>query len=50
MHEESGQQYDAFSEDYRWLYSDYALCGKPALDENEDVLTEAGLNPKPTPD
>ena len=43
MHEESGRHYDAFSEDYHWLYSDHALCGKPALDENEDVLTEAGL-------
>ena len=43
MHVESGRQYDAFSEDYHWLYSGYALCGKPALDENEDVLTEAGL-------
>jgi 2-polyprenyl-3-methyl-5-hydroxy-6-metoxy-1,4-benzoquinol methylase len=40
---ESGQQYDTLSEDYHWLYSDYALCGKPSLDENQDVLTEVGL-------
>jgi SAM-dependent methyltransferase len=41
--EESGRQYDSFSEDYHWLYSDYALSGKPALEENEDFLAEAGL-------
>jgi SAM-dependent methyltransferase len=38
-----GEQYDALSGDYHWLYSDYTLCGKRALDENEDVITEAGL-------
>jgi len=43
VHNESRHQYDTFSEDYHWLYSDYALCGKPALEGNEDVLTEAGL-------
>jgi SAM-dependent methyltransferase len=43
VHGESIQQYDAFSEDYHWLYSDSALCGKLALEENDDVLTEAGL-------
>lgn len=43
VHDESGRQYDAFAEDYHWLYSDYALSGKPSLDENEDVLTEAGV-------
>jgi hypothetical protein len=43
VHDESRGQYDAFSEDYQWLYSDSGLCGKLALEENDDVLTEAGL-------
>jgi SAM-dependent methyltransferase len=43
VHDESNRQYDAFSEDYHWLYSDYALCGKPALEENADVLTDSSL-------
>ena len=28
-------QYDEFAENYHWLYSDYALSGKPALQQNE---------------
>jgi SAM-dependent methyltransferase len=44
VHNQSTRRYDTLSEDYHWLYSDYALCGKPALEGNEDVLTEAGLN------
>lgn len=43
MHDEPVPQYDAFSDDYHWLYSDSALSGKPALDCNRDVLAEAGL-------
>jgi SAM-dependent methyltransferase len=43
VHCESARQYDAFSEDYHWLYSDSALCGKLTLGENDDVLREAGL-------
>jgi SAM-dependent methyltransferase len=43
VHNESRQQYDTLSQDYHWLYSDYALSGKPSLDENQDVLTEVGL-------
>jgi hypothetical protein len=27
----------------QWLYSDSGLCGRLALEENDDVLTEAGL-------
>ena len=40
MHE-AISQYDVFSQDYHWLYSDHALCGNLALEENDDVLTEA---------
>lgn len=42
MRDESIRQYDGFAQDYHWLYSDYALSGKPALEENEDVLAAAG--------
>jgi len=35
-------QYDEFAADYHWLYSDNALSGKPALEQNDDVLKEAG--------
>ena len=42
MHEESTQQYDAFSPDYHWLYSDDGLRGNMAIEENDDVLREAG--------
>jgi SAM-dependent methyltransferase len=38
------RQYDAFAEDYHWLYSDHALCGEQALQENSDVLASAGRN------
>jgi SAM-dependent methyltransferase len=34
-------QYDGFAVDYHWLYSDNALTGKPALDQNDDVLRDA---------
>lgn len=37
----TAQQYDTFSSDYHWLYSDYALSGKMARDENGDVLALA---------
>lgn len=43
MRDESRRQYDALSGDYHWLYSDYVLRGRLVLDENDDVLTEAGL-------
>jgi len=35
-------QYDEFAVNYHWLYSDYVLSGKLALQENDDVLKEAG--------
>jgi len=35
-------QYDEFAVDYHWLYSDYVSSGKPALQEHEDVLKDAG--------
>lgn len=35
------QQYDTFSADYHWLYSDHTLSGKRALDDNADVLALA---------
>ncbi len=35
-------QYDDFAVNYHWLYSDYVSSGKPALEENEDVLKDAG--------
>jgi 2-polyprenyl-3-methyl-5-hydroxy-6-metoxy-1,4-benzoquinol methylase len=35
-------QYDGFAVNYHWLYSDYVSSGKPALQEHEDVLKEAG--------
>jgi SAM-dependent methyltransferase len=35
-------QYDEFAVNYHWLYSDYVSTGKPALEENEDVLKDAG--------
>jgi SAM-dependent methyltransferase len=35
-------QYDEFAVNYHWLYSDYVSSGKPALEQNEDVLKEAG--------
>lgn len=34
-------QYDEFAVDYHWLYSDHALSGKLALEENNDVLRDA---------
>jgi len=37
----TAQQYDTFSTDYHWLYSDHALSGKMALDDNGDVLALA---------
>src|SRR5271157_3660432 len=37
------QQYDTLSTDYHWLYSDYVLSGKMALDDNGDVLALADL-------
>ncbi len=43
MSDVSTQQYDALSEDYHWLYSDFVLSGKLALAENENVLAEIGL-------
>jgi SAM-dependent methyltransferase len=35
-------QYDEFALNYHWLYSDYVSSGKPALEQNEDVLKDAG--------
>ncbi|MGA7410404.1 MAG: class I SAM-dependent methyltransferase [Bryobacteraceae bacterium] len=35
-------QYDAFAMDYHWLYSDHVSSGKPALEENDDVLRDIG--------
>ena len=35
-------QYDEFAVNYHWLYSDYASSGKPYLEQNEDVLKDAG--------
>ena len=35
-------QYDEFAVNYHWLYSDYVFSGKPALEEHEDVLKDAG--------
>ena len=35
-------QYDEFAVNYHWLYSDYVLSGKPALEQNGDVLQDAG--------
>ncbi len=35
-------QYDAIAENYHWLYSDHALCGEQALDENTELLANAG--------
>jgi SAM-dependent methyltransferase len=35
-------QYDEFAVNYHWLYSDYVLSGKLALQENDDVLRDAG--------
>jgi len=43
MNDESRRQYDTLSEDYHWLYSDYTLSGKAALQDHEDVVTEVGL-------
>jgi len=37
----TAQQYDVFSTDYHWLYSDHTLSGKRALDDNGDVLALA---------
>ncbi len=34
-------QYDEFAVNYHWLYSDYVSSGKPALEQNEDVLKDA---------
>jgi SAM-dependent methyltransferase len=44
VNDEPVRQYDAFSSDYHWLYSDRALSGKPALEGNQDILTDTGLN------
>ena len=41
--DESRPQYDAFSVDYHWLYSDDALSGKRALEGNNDILTKASV-------
>ncbi|MFZ0393491.1 MAG: class I SAM-dependent methyltransferase [Terracidiphilus sp.] len=35
-------QYDEFAVNYHWLYSDYVLSGNPALEQNDDVLRDAG--------
>ena len=35
-------QYDEFAVNYHWLYSDYVSSGKLALQQNEDVLKDAG--------
>ncbi len=35
-------QYDELAVNYHWLYSDYVSSGKPALQEHEDVLRDAG--------
>jgi SAM-dependent methyltransferase len=43
VNDESIRQYDAFSKDYHWLYSDSVLSGKLYLAENDDVLTDVGL-------
>lgn len=40
----TAQQYDTFSTDYHWLYSDHTLSGVKALDDNGDVL--ALVDPK----
>lgn len=37
-------QYDQFALDYHWLYSDYVLTGKLDLQQNDDVLRDAGPN------
>jgi 2-polyprenyl-3-methyl-5-hydroxy-6-metoxy-1,4-benzoquinol methylase len=37
----TARQYDTFSTDYRWLYTDHTLSGKMALDINGDVLALA---------
>ncbi|MGA9669082.1 MAG: methyltransferase domain-containing protein [Terracidiphilus sp.] len=37
----TAQQYDAFSIDYHWLYSDHVLSGTKALGDNGDVLALA---------
>jgi SAM-dependent methyltransferase len=37
----TAQQYDTFSADYHWLYSDHTLSGKRTLDDNGDVLALA---------
>ena len=37
-------QYDEFAVDYHWLYSDHVLSGKPALEQNNDVLRDIGPN------
>jgi SAM-dependent methyltransferase len=38
----TAEQYDTFSADYHWLYSDQGLSGERALAENGDVLSVAG--------
>jgi SAM-dependent methyltransferase len=38
----AASQYDEFAVGYHWLYSDYVSSGKPALEENDDVLRDAG--------
>jgi 2-polyprenyl-3-methyl-5-hydroxy-6-metoxy-1,4-benzoquinol methylase len=43
MDDESRPQYDMLSEDYHWLYSDSVLGGKRYIEENGEVLAEAGL-------
>ena len=35
-------QYDEFAVNYHWLYSDHVLSGKPALEQNDDVLRDTG--------
>jgi SAM-dependent methyltransferase len=42
----TAQQYDTFSSDYHWLYSDQGLSGARTLAENDDVLTAAGPSAK----
>ena len=36
------RHYDRFASNYHWLYSDRALTGELALEENSDVLATAG--------
>ena len=42
MHDDVIRQHNDFAPNYHWLYSDRAVTGELALEENSDVLATVG--------